>query len=82
MKITILNIRNVTANVFEVFLNIDGANHNGTLTRDVKAPVWHPSVEFSRCLQNTGHAAKHVAKAVGDFSRGQQLCFPIDLGEF
>jgi len=82
MKVAILSILNINTNSYEVALAVDGVECRGVLTRGVKIPLWHPDTELSECLSKTGQAAKYVAKAVSDYSQGQAINFPIELGDF
>jgi hypothetical protein len=82
MKVTVLSIQCVDRDEYEVQLQIGETNCGGRLRRDPTATVWITDSAISDCLQSTPMACKHVAKTVGDYARGRDIRFPVDLGEF
>jgi hypothetical protein len=84
MKIVVKSVRSLDDNSFEVELTMDGRLCHGKVTREPAGSIylWHPDPNLSRIWSNAGFLSRHMMKIVNDFSKGQLVQFPIDLGEF
>jgi len=84
MKVIVQTVRSLEANVFEIEFSMDSQLCRGKLTREAAGSgfLWHADPNLSKAWQHRGMLSKHVLKIVGNFSRGKQVDFPVNLGDF
>lgn len=82
MKVVIQSIEKIGDDPkYEIHMLIDGVERVGSLTREVRGPVWIFDKEYYTALQASPGAPRRVSSFVADLYKGKELIFPINLGD-